>query len=164
MPRKKKEPGDKKKFTEPIQRILPDDLPDYNQPIRAIYDEMKVGDKVEIAPNVQLVKLPFMMKGFRSMIALDVIARHEIDEQITIPYPYRYPLNFITLKQFNAVSNVMGTKSLEKMVVTIDRINLDVKKFNDELYQKQQEIKKEKQRKKLALEGEIDSGTETEEN
>ena len=165
MARKKK--TEKKVYVEPTEIILTK-MDNFDERIRKMYKEMKIGERYIIGKNIQLVKLP-CTTDFHPLLAIDLIPIKKYTDSTDVEKEcrYRYPLNITSSIQYDTICNLLLTESLDIMIEVVNNINTETKVFNDSIYiekkakaEKKRVDKEEKNNKKL--EEELDDSTEEE--
>lgn len=132
MVREKKEK--KKQFNNTIIMNIFPIVENYDELVRQSYERLKNGERMQIAPNINLVRLLMYGKDFKPYLSLDLRAIVPTKE-----YSYRNPLNIRDLQQFEVVHTLINIPYLKNIVKAVDMLNSEIKCHNDMIVEQKKE-------------------------
>jgi len=146
----------KKKEKSEIKEYIIPELDNYDEEINKLYDSMANNERIIIKKDIELAiieisKIPTGFSGNKAYMSLDIGIQYQYtdkEEKIKFAF-YRYPLHIQYLEQFDVIKKVMNSNSLQKIITSINRLNEESKKFNQEMkdeYDKKKKLKKNKEK------------------
>jgi len=132
----------KKQFTDNIIVNIFPIIENYDDLIHQSYEWLKNGERMQIAKNIHLVRLLQYAKDYKPFISLDLRAIVPNKE-----YSYRNPLNIHDNAQFNVISELINTPHLIFIVKAVDKLNSEIKTYNELLTEKRKKVVQDSQNK-----------------